>query len=298
MATVKDTEWFNQKVFELVGNEYSVLEPYKNTRTKILMKHNLCGTEFSVNPNHFVSQGNRCPNWLCVLEKKNSTFDSSYREKNHSDEFSILSHAKDKSPMTVLHLNCNKVFSVTASAFRQNKNCPHCKPPRNKKRCNEEIQKLITEKLDASYHLVSDYKDIREKISVLHRECGNVWDVLVTNIQNGNRCPYCGMRSKGEEAVIQFLTDNKIDFIQQYKNRNCKRKHLLPFDFKIKNKNILIEYDGEFHFLPISGIEKLKCQQKNDLIKTNFARDSGFRLIRIPYTEFKNIDEILTKELL
>jgi Zn ribbon nucleic-acid-binding protein len=57
----KTTEDFIKKVYELVGNEYSVLSEYKNCETKIKMKHNLCNNEYEVTPHNFTSTGNRCP---------------------------------------------------------------------------------------------------------------------------------------------------------------------------------------------------------------------------------------------
>ena len=56
----KTTREFKQEVYNLVGNEYSVLGEYINNKTKIKMKHNLCGHEFEMTPNSFLSGGNRC----------------------------------------------------------------------------------------------------------------------------------------------------------------------------------------------------------------------------------------------
>jgi hypothetical protein len=56
----KDTEIFKNEVFELVGNEYSVLSEYINTDTRINMKHISCGHEYEVRPNDFL-RGKRCP---------------------------------------------------------------------------------------------------------------------------------------------------------------------------------------------------------------------------------------------
>ena len=43
---------------------------------------------------------------------------------------------------------------------------------------------------------------------------------------------------------------------------------------------------------------KLEKIQEHDKIKTLYCRDNGIRLIRIPYTQFNEIEEILKKELL
>ena len=58
---LRDTqEEFENKVKELVKNEYSVLGKYNNQSTKILIRHNKCGHEWKVAPNAFL-RGSRCP---------------------------------------------------------------------------------------------------------------------------------------------------------------------------------------------------------------------------------------------
>ncbi|WP_437261307.1 hypothetical protein [Bacillus thuringiensis] len=56
----KDTDMFKAELNILVGNEYSVIGDYINTKTKILIKHNTCGNEYMVRPQSFL-QGARCP---------------------------------------------------------------------------------------------------------------------------------------------------------------------------------------------------------------------------------------------
>lgn len=56
-----DTEWFKQKVAELVGDEYSVIEDYITSKTPIMLKHNKCGNKFKMAPKNFYLIGQRCP---------------------------------------------------------------------------------------------------------------------------------------------------------------------------------------------------------------------------------------------
>lgn len=51
---------FKKVVFNLVGTEYTFLEPYINNSTKIKVKHNTCGHTYKVRPNDFLN-GRRCP---------------------------------------------------------------------------------------------------------------------------------------------------------------------------------------------------------------------------------------------
>lgn len=51
----------------LEGEEYEILSEYKNTHTKVLFKHLVCGNEFLMRPNNFFIKGNRCPK--CTISK-------------------------------------------------------------------------------------------------------------------------------------------------------------------------------------------------------------------------------------
>jgi very-short-patch-repair endonuclease len=79
---------------------------------------------------------------------------------------------------------------------------------------------------------------------------------------------------------------------------NCRNKKPLPFDFYLPELNICIEYDGIQHYKTWKGkqadlyIVNLQKTKQHDLIKTNFCKDNGIRLIRIPYT-IKSINEHL-----
>lgn len=62
---------------------------------------------------------------------------------------------------------------------------------------------------------------------------------------------------------------------------------MLPFDFYLYDKNIIIEYDGLHHFEPVKGWggeEKFKITQENDEIKNTYCKNNNITLIRIPYT--------------
>ena len=62
----------------------------------------------------------------------------------------------------------------------------------------------------------------------------------------------------------------------------------------------LIEYDGELHYKPGRWKEaknKFNSILITDNIKSEFAKQHKIKLIRIPYWEFNNIDDILYREL-
>lgn len=63
----KTTKEFKKEVFDLVGEEYTVIGKYTNALTHVTMKHNICGHIWKVNPSSFLSNGRRCPQ--CIESK-------------------------------------------------------------------------------------------------------------------------------------------------------------------------------------------------------------------------------------
>ena len=75
----KTTEFYKQEVFDLVKDEYSVVEEYKGALTPIDMKHNVCGNIWKIKPNNFLSSNRRCP--YCIAPKGEKRIEK-YLEEN------------------------------------------------------------------------------------------------------------------------------------------------------------------------------------------------------------------------
>jgi hypothetical protein len=118
----------------------------------------------------------------------------------------------------------------------------------------------------------------------------------------GAGCPVC-LEPRGESKIRNILKSMNIDFSKEHVFDDCvntnngeKRCKKLQFDFYFPSKNIAIEYDGIHHFKPVKrfgGIERFNTQKNNDKIKDEYCEKMGIKLVRIPYTEFKNLEEIL-----
>jgi very-short-patch-repair endonuclease len=105
--------------------------------------------------------------------------------------------------------------------------------------------------------------------------------------------------NKLEKFVASILEENNIPYHFQFflKNKDgiCK-----SYDFKIKNKNILIEIDGDYwHGGP--GINKhffkLEETKQNDLFKDQLAKDNGFLLIRIWESNIYNEPNVIINKI-
>ena len=143
----------------------------------------------------------------------------------------------------------------------------------------------------------------------LCNNCGLNCFYSTETLQSG-RVVSCGCKhqSIGEKTIEEILIENNINFAKQYtfndlfgKNKNIK----LRFDFAIfENDKLvrLIEFDGEQHFNPraynTGGFKgNLEEVQARDRKKDNYCVEHNIPLIRIPYTELKNLNlEILLSD--
>ena len=120
-------------------------------------------------------------------------------------------------------------------------------------------------------------------------DCGNIISVRGANLKrkDENRTVSCGCyhRSIGATQILTLLTDNDINFIEEYSFIDLPKSR---YDFAIiENNQIirLIEFDGEQHFKDVSKWGGLELQQKRDKIKNEYALSHNIPLVRIPYWE-------------
>lgn len=153
--------------------------------------------------------------------------------------------------------------------------------------------------------LISDfYENDGSKITI-QCNCGNLFNTTFINFvsKSKNRCDECTRKkSKGEIEIERILLENDIPYKTQFSIAECKYKSPLKFDFCIfESKDfdkirLLLEYDGEQHFEPISrfgGESSFYSQLEKDRIKNEYCAKNNLRLERVPYYDFKNIKQII-----
>jgi hypothetical protein len=231
---------------------------------------------------------------------KKHTYD--YVKSYFENEGYKLTSNKYKSNKQKLESICpvGHCYVASFTSFKQGKRCGKCSPT---KKLEYEDVKLFIE--GVGYKLLSDtYKNNRTKLIM---ECpdGHIFKVRFNHFKDHEvRCSHC-QESKGEQKIRKWLGNNSIKYIQQYRFKDCKNKSPLPFDFAIMddedNLLCLIEYDGELHYKPSrrhGSEEALERRKKNDEIKNTYCENNSIYLIRVSYWELKNIEKILSEELL
>lgn len=155
-----------------------------------------------------------------------------------------------------------------------------------------------------NYEYPDPYKGSKIEIYIICPKHGPFLQKPNSHLQ-GNGCKKC-TETKGEQRIREFLELNNIKHEPEKTFDGCKNKRTLPFDFYINDHNMCVEFDGQQHYKVVRfkgiSIENAKKtfdrMQLTDKIKTQYCIDNNIELLRIPYTEFNNIEEILTRRLL
>ena len=128
--------------------------------------------------------------------------------------------------------------------------------------------------------------------------CGEVFTTSLSHYNEYRRCKKCNaILSNGELKIANFLNSHNIKFVSEKKFDDCIDKKCLPFDFYIESLNTIIEFDGAQHYAPHFGKEQFETTKRHDEIKNNYCSTNNIKLIRIPYWEEDNIEDILISKL-
>lgn len=138
------------------------------------------------------------------------------------------------------------------------------------------------------------------KVEILCSDHGSFYTTPDSHWNMKSGCPKCNI-SFGERKIEKWLNENNIEFKKEHMYLDLRGTRLgkLRFDFFIKKYNLLIEYDGQQHFKPIEqfgGEEYLKRLIIHDNMKNEYAKVNKINLLRIRYSEIKNINWILENE--
>jgi hypothetical protein len=267
---------------------YKYLTSYSQVRTNLQNGHRI--REFDIrNPFSL----DNIKNWITKNNKNFILLDKEYNGK----EF--------KMSWKCTNSNCGETFITHWATILRGSGCSYCSSP----------AKQVGQKNNLKYkfpELAIEFDEKKNGISASlvlggsSKEyfwncpnCKKSYLLTAGKRTNGIGCPEC-CESKGEKAVRSFLKKSKIKFAPQYKFNDCIDTRCLPFDFYLKKFNCAIEYNGKQHYESCSffgGLKQFEIRQYHDQIKRDYCSTNNIKLIEISYKDYKNIEQILTKEL-
>lgn len=297
MPKFKTQDEWEQDVFSMYGDEYVPVGKYIRSSKKVCIFHKVCSTFFMITPNNFL-RGKKCPKKCCKIS--NPMYPCEVYKETEGKFRCLDEYSGYDKPLEYLCLKHNHTFCLSPISFRRSTyKCELCK---------YEHSSLVQRKDEKDFlqdlynkhggHIIAQerYRGTHTKIWFKCLECDTKFKSEPNSVTRISGCPECNS-SHGETQISRYLDKHNIFYTPQKRFVGCKRKRPLPFDFYLKAYNLLIEYDGLQHSIPVDfwgGEEYLKDVQERDGIKNEFAIKNNITLIRIPYSEQdEDIDRIL-----
>lgn len=284
------------------AHDIEILGTYEGAFIKIKCKCKVCGHEWTTKANNLL-QGQGCPQCKKnVQTKTQEEFTAELKQINPNivilGEY-ISAKTKVKCRCTV----CGHEWKVTPNNLLRERGCPKC-AGKAKPTQEEFINKLY--RINPDIEVLGTYINRNTKVECKCKIYEHEWKATPGNLLSGRGCPKCNI-SRGEKRITQYLDNLGINYIydkRYFKDLYSTSGTLLRPDFIIPSLKIWIEFDGRQHFEPVDFTskwneqqlqEQFKIVQQNDQIKNQYAKDNNWTLIRIPFTEYDNIEQILAE---
>lgn len=302
----KTTDEFIKLSKDVHGDEYDYsLVNYQGAKIKVKIickKHGI----FEMLPYSHYNMKYKCPK--CQIDKRTLDTKEIIEECKmvHGDEYdySLVEYVHWTKKVKII---CKKhgIFEQSPNSHISNEQgCPECRLNKLKNRLsnlrlssNEFIQKANFVHGDKYDYSLVEYKTTIKKIKIICPKHG-IFEQTPNSHLSGQGCPKC-MSSKGETKVELFLERNNINYERQKIFKRCKNKRCLPFDFFLPDYNLCIEYNGIQHYIEAEhwSNDKLEQTMKHDLIKKEYCEKNNIKLLIIKYTDYRNVDKILSNYL-
>lgn len=275
---------------------------FVNAKTHLDFKCNVCGTKFNKVPDLIRTQDYPCPTCSAnkkhekVLAKVKPIIDKRMKDSGLSEDFEVYTYPPIvRDPATFIHKPCgNKIHTSLQNLIRTTNGtegigtgCEYCSGTHTY--TENEIKDYFTRERP-TYTFISSRmsSDHHLMVTVRHDTCGNKSEYRFNYFMRGNGCSLCDI-SAGEDVIKDTLDKIGIEYVYQkaYDDLVGKGNTKLPYDFYLPSLNLIIEYDGTQHYVPLKnfgGEESFANRRDLDRKKDVYAVNNGITIARIPYT--------------
>lgn len=224
-----------ERLYDLVGEEYTILGTVNNSSTKVKIKHNKCGHQYDVLMSRFF-QGNRCKR--CASKRAAKTPEQFLKEVTDlvGDEYTFQeSYVNAKTKLKVKHNKCGTNYEVTPNNFLRGQRCRNCYINNDKNRLKytqEQFEEWLRVTFKGEYILVGDFKGVEVPVELIHTPCGNTVTPRPSNLRtSGKGCKHCGRKLASKNKMLtndEFVrrvyeqVGDEYTFNEPYKRYNAK----------------------------------------------------------------------------
>jgi hypothetical protein len=308
MAKKLTTEEFIEKANKVHNEKYDYSQViYVNNKTKIKITCPIHGLHEQTPDSHLHSHGcYKCAKTITgdFYRYTNNSFIKKAKEVHGNKyDYSLINYINGK---TKINIFCREhgLFSQSPSNHLRGDGCPYCGTKTTTLKTTSTTIKFI-EKAQRVHGYTYDYSLVeyigyKNKVKIICPTHGIFEQTPNGHLFNGG-CRKCGS-SIGERKISKILEDSGINYIFQKSFDSCKNKQRLRFDFYLPQFNVLIEYHGIQHFVPIKffgGIDRFAELKRNDEYKLEWAWNNNIPLVICSYRDewnyikqniFKNVN--------
>ena len=303
----KTTEQFIEDAKQIHGEKYDYSKvEYVNAKTKVCIICPIHG-EFFQTPTHHLS-GYGCPKCRYIKsgnkkrKNKEQFIEESRKIHGNKYNYSKIEYRRLDEKICIICPEHGEFWQLPGNHLKGH-GCPICGG--NKKYTLEEFIKKANQIHGDKY----DYSNVKyinanTKVCIICKEHGEFWQTPNCHINRHQGCAICD-ESHLEADIRQLLIDNNIEYIQEY---NCKWLGKQFADFYLPKQNVIIECQGEGHFMPVrfNGMNWDKANKnynkivKLDECKKNKCKKNGVKLlyysdlkIKYPYRVITDRNKLL-----
>lgn len=300
------TEQFIERAKKIHGNRYDYSESqYKNMNEKVRIKCLQHGLFEQVASSHLSGHG--CPYCSDSVLLTNEEF-VKRAKKVHGDKYDyiLVDYKGARIKVLIKCKSCNAIFKLDPNGHLSGQGCPQC----GIRQRNESIRlpyDIWVARARKNHTTLYDYSEVQynkllDKVKIGCPKHGFFYQEAKAHME-GTDCPLCSQPSRGENLIEHILTQNDIEHIRQYAVYNesilCDNIRLIV-DFFLPKYNMFIEYNGRQHYMPVKrfgGESDFEQQKERDIALRLYCKEHKIKLLEIPYTEYREIGDILKKEL-
>ncbi len=299
---IKRQNSFLERLNKKYNNKFDTSEVYYTTnKDKVTLTCKDCGYKNKYRPDMLLATRtvrgcSECERLDKINRNKNTQEEFLKKAKNNTKlDLSKGKYIGSDKPYLAICKKCGYNFFIKSNRIILGQGCPKCN---GRERTTEEAVKILKYIYKDQYDF-SRFNYINStKKSWVKCNKHNEWFLESFHSLKTNKKRKCCRKEWQSNAnlYIKDLLDNwKIDNKPEYIFKDCKYIKDLKFDFYIPQKNIVIEYQGEWHYFDFKN--NLKIQQIRDQIKRDYCKSHNITEIEIPYWDFNNIETILETKL-
>lgn len=242
----KTNEEWVKEVYDMVGDEYTFLDPYINYSTSIRVRHNKCGYVWKTRPELFKA-GSRCIK--CHTKSRIKTNEEFLKEVYDlvGDEYTFLEEYKTaRTPIKYRHNPCGTIYKKSPNTFLTNRGmCAECNGG-GKNITTEKFKERLKKVRGDEYILLGKYTRSQDKTLFKHTVCGNTFEMTPAHIMNGISCPHCfGKLKKTTEQFkdeVAALRGDEYTVLGEYVNSEnyvLMKHNTCGYEWKVKPSNFI-----------------------------------------------------------